>query len=223
MTIPGTFGSLVAFLFFLAPGVLWNQLRRGWRTPAERSSFQEISVVALFGTAFSSVSTAITLGFAELFHPGWYNEVQDLIDGKQSARSTGLTLPAVLAAIELLLSAVLVVIAFVIARQFIFGAEKLNITAWAKVIDDPPSGSLVYAVAQLSNGSEVRGQVVGHDLAGPSEDRHLILGKPIAVRSDPNAAAGPVALPYERLVLQAASVSSLGVIYGTPPGPQANQ
>jgi hypothetical protein len=215
MSIPGTFGELVAFILFLAPGVLWNQLRHSWKAPAERSTFQEISVVALFGTAFTSVSTAATLAVAHGINRVYYSNVENLLDGKTQLSAVGLTFPVVLAAVELVFSCLLVVVVFLFTRKGIYGPQEPQRTAWQQVLDDErPDGASAFGIVELVDGSEWRGEVVAHSLTGPPEDRYLILGTPIAFRDDPARSAPPQKLPYLRLVLPAERVSSLAVLYG---------
>jgi hypothetical protein len=220
LTVPNTVGSIVAFLFFIVPGVLWNQLRESWRSPAERSAFSEISVTAFVGTAFSSVSTAIVLTVADRLSPAWYATVNQLADGSTTLKRTGLTRVAVLGLIELVGAALLVLLVFALTRRQLYGERKAPVSAWQQVLQEQvPADSRVFAVLQLVDGRQINGEVAGFDTRGTAlSDRYLMLGKPISVQSNPESVLPPSPVPWHSFVVTADQIISFAVVYAHVPG-----
>jgi hypothetical protein len=67
--IPATFGALLGFLGFVAPGLVYNTIAERRRPPRNESTFAEISRVALTSLGFSLIGLAILWLLQQ--HPGF--------------------------------------------------------------------------------------------------------------------------------------------------------
>jgi hypothetical protein len=64
--IPGTFGTTLTFLAFVAPGLLFELLRERRRPSSEESAFREASRIALASLAFTLTTSLVMLGVRQL-------------------------------------------------------------------------------------------------------------------------------------------------------------
>ncbi len=68
--VPNTAGTLVAFLFFVTPGLLFMLLAERRRPAAPGSTFREISTVGLISVVCTTIATAV-LAIARARRPRW--------------------------------------------------------------------------------------------------------------------------------------------------------
>jgi hypothetical protein len=64
--IPDTFGTILTFLAFVAPGLLFELLREQRRPATEESTFREASRIALASLAFTLTALLLMLGVRQL-------------------------------------------------------------------------------------------------------------------------------------------------------------
>ncbi len=65
--IPSTTAAVVGFLFFVAPGLVWELQQERQRPPRDGSTFREVSRVALASVIFTSSATVLLAGLRALF------------------------------------------------------------------------------------------------------------------------------------------------------------
>jgi hypothetical protein len=68
--VPSTAATLIGFLFFVAPGLLFDLLAERWRPPVGASAFREISRVGLVSLVCSGASMAVLAALRAL-KPEW--------------------------------------------------------------------------------------------------------------------------------------------------------
>jgi hypothetical protein len=175
--VPETVGSLVAFLFFVTPGLTFELLRERSRPQRQHTAFRETAIVVIGSVAFSSIAVA-SLAVVRSIWPGWMPDPHALAadPGDYAAEHIGVVTRAL--AIEV---GVATMLAFawhrVLCRVRPGGQMSAN-PAWFEVTDGNanPRRDRVLAFVELEDGSAMRGFIKGYDFAPDQTLRTLVLG-----------------------------------------------
>lgn len=177
-------GTLVAFVVFVAPGVLWTWLAEHRRATTERSDVMDVALIALTSVIFSLPSGLL----AVLLSYNWHLGNKRLIDAWfDNGVNTGdeLTRLSLVLLVQLGLSVVLVLASFKLLSARIFGdLWILRDSHWTHELEKLPENPHLYAEVRIDDNVHVRGVVGSMSEQFDQEKRELTLLPPIRIETD---------------------------------------
>ena len=211
---PDGWGSALAFLLFVAPGIIFDLLSRSRRVGAEESTFREISRVALFSLLLSLVA-AVPVGLVAARIPIVLSAVSSVQSGElvwlsgQGAALVGLALA------QLALSSFLACGLHALLKRFSHGQDIVLESQWTRVFrrDCPPNHDM-YLRAKMTSGAVWTGRLLGFSPDLELDHRELVLGPPMRMRgADKDTPSVEVPSDFDRLVLRGNEIVSMLVQY----------
>jgi hypothetical protein len=174
--MPTTVGTLVAFLFLLTPGLVFELLRERSRPAREHSAFRDASIAVVASVAFSSLALALLL-VVRAVDGDWMPSPEDLVrhPGRYTADHLGLVARALLLEVGLATG-----LAWLWHRVLCWRHPGGRITlnpAWFEIVRGTanPRHDRVYVSLDLQDGSTVRGLVKGYDMTADRSLGNLVL------------------------------------------------
>jgi hypothetical protein len=208
--LPTGLAGVAVFLFFVAPGALWDARIRRRRPAIAQSTTRELATVALWSLVFSVIAAAIVIGVAKVVADHRLQELDAWLRA-DSPRSDTLVV-VVFGLAQLLTSLALVLLADLLFGARLYGKPVLrDESAWTAAFKtNTPTDSRPFVIATLHDGSAFSGLVEQFSADLPLADRELTLVEPIAAFVD-----GEPQLQTEirRVVLAAPQVQSLEIQY----------
>ncbi|MER5757458.1 DUF6338 family protein [Streptomyces sp. NPDC002088] len=217
----GTFGAVLGFVFFVAPGVLWARLGDSQRAPRPESAFRESGSIALASAVFSALSTVLVLGGLWLVNAGMVRALDRWVCGRHTAADS-VVLPVWTVAAELAVVLALVLLADRVLGARLFGSRGRGkrfevVSGWVRSWEQVPLGLRdvrQIATVRLCDGTVLRGELVRISNTLDVDRRELILGAPIVrVTERTDGSEQRVRLPDTRVVIAGREVRALGLIY----------
>lgn len=207
--IPGTTGAIVGFLFFVAPGLVWELGRERKRPALEGSTFREISRVALMSVVF----TVSAIGVLALVRTAWPEalvDVEQWIRRPRSYERQNLDKIAWSAVAELVIACALAWAFSGFPMPWKRGNRAAMVAApvtWT-VLSDGVKDCVPFVSARCTDGATYTGRCLGVDVTG--ENRYMALCPPITVA---RGGRDPAALDsdWKRLLLPVEDVRVLTV------------
>jgi hypothetical protein len=168
--IPQTAAALLAFLFLVAPGIVFENLRERRRPTFDQTTFREVSRLALASLWFSVLSLVLLAGLragvpAIMPDPGrWLREGNRYVQSNYQVVGW------------FFLAEVLIAIGLAAAWSWWLGRGKTSdirrISAWYKVFRHlPPTGSEPFVRVFVEGGTEYYGKVQYRDGLEPDEQQ----------------------------------------------------
>lgn len=209
---PDGWSTALAFLLFVAPGIVFDLLSRHRRTEVDESSFREASRVALSSLVFSLPASALVVLVSTQLDRVT-RAAHRLASGNAVLISAdGLVILLVMLA-ELALACLFAVITHLALRASAKSSDIELISAWTRVFRrDCPAGHDAYVRVKLTSGSVWTGRVVGSSPDLELDNRELVLAPPLTSRG-PTGDLTPLAPEYHRVVLTGGEIASLAVQY----------
>jgi hypothetical protein len=205
--IPTGVASVIAFIFFIAPGLAWELLVERRRPEISESAFREASRVALASTPFSVVSTAVVLIAAWRVNPSWTRDLSNWAISGNASNSQAIVVASCVALAELIFALLLVLLAWsAFADRWYGTARAYRKSAWGLFLNASGKNEVKIATVRLAGGSTYRGRVVAfsNDLAW--QDREILLQSPLFLVGDNGTLTR---LPDEYIAIPAASMESV--------------
>jgi hypothetical protein len=174
--VPETVGSLVAFLFFVTPGLAFELLRERSRPQRQHTAFRETAIVVIASVAFSSIAVTL-LAVVRWIWPGWMPDPHALAadPGDYAAEHVGVVARAL--AIEVVTATMLAFIWHRLLCRLRPGGQMSANPAWFEITNGNanPRRDRVLAYVELEDGSALRGFIKGYDFAPDQTLRNLVL------------------------------------------------
>jgi Family of unknown function (DUF6338) len=211
--IPQTVLALVAFLFLVAPGLLFELLRERRRPARNETSFREGSRTAL-------ASLLITLGALLLLAavdswraPTLVPDITAWIRDPQSYAVAATSQIIRFLLIELIVAlAIALAIDQVTARRMKGKILPFGM-AWWSVLQQEAPGARPFVRVRLSDGSEYSGTVTLYDLDPSPANRDLVLGAPLTWQAADASEPSRIDEEWQRLCIPGAMIQTLLVQY----------
>lgn len=209
---PDGWGSALAFLLFVAPGIVFDLLSRRRRAGVDESAFREASRVALSSLVFSLLAALLVVPRASR-SPIVVRAARAVEAGGLSwLSSEGLALLGVAVA-QLVLSCVLAFGWHSVLRLIGHGGNIVLGSAWTRVFRlDLPDDHEGYVLAKLTSGAVWAGRVLSFSPDLELDHRELVLGQPLSIETASGDMAD-VPSDFQRVVLRATEISTLTVMY----------
>ena len=214
---PEGWGSALAFLLFVAPGIAFDLLSRRRRAAADESTFREVSRVALSSLAFSLPALAAVVVIGSQI-PAVVTVTRRVEAGTLVISSLGGLIAVGILLVQLGLSCFLALIVHLLLRRFGRGGDIEPISGWTRVLRaDRPTGHDVYVRVKLTNNAVWSGRVASFSPDLDVEQRELVLMPPLTTRgADPSNGLAPVPDDFQRVVFTGSQITSLAVQYRKP-------
>lgn len=211
--VPESVGALLAFLLFVAPGILF-ELRRARRLPErEQTAFFEISRVALASVVLSGASICI-LVLVRMLWPllmpdpsAWFA----LGTKEYLAQNHGVVARALL--LELAIAGLLAFVADRALTRRTDGAMRDQPGWFAMFREWAPKGCVVHASVTMKDGTIYAGRVTGYSTHRDLARRELALGQPAFVRGSGGEEVRRVHPHLQRIWLPGDEVAAVFVEY----------
>ena len=180
--IPSTVATLISFVVFVAPGILWDMLVARRKPSKTESAFHEVSRIALFSTPFSAFGVASTMSLIYVAHRPWLSQLASWIRNGRPPTSASIVLGAVLVVVELLFAGGALTLTWWQLAPHIYGTATVREeSAWTYALKKPAEADEVWATVRLTSGDSVRGRVLAFTSDFGWADRELTLGEPLSV------------------------------------------
>lgn len=212
MPVPDSTVTLAAFLFFIAPGLLFETLYERRRPAREETTFREVSRVVLASIGLSGAAIAVLL-VVRLIAPNAVADPESL-----SRDSTGYTNAhfdlVVTSAVLVLLISLLGAWLWHLAQVKRAGGGTIQPSdPWFEVLrKSAPNGEVPYVRVRVDGDHVYEGSVVGVTYNHDPARRAIVLGRPLSVKP-PNETRRMIPGPYQRVVLTGSEVKALTVAY----------
>lgn len=212
--IPGTVATLVSFVLFVAPGLLWELLVARRKPTKDESAFREVSRIAVVSAPFSALAVAATLLLARAVHAPWISQLTSWVRTGQPPTNSIMLVGAVLVVVELVIAGSLLGLTWLLFGTRIYGeATLLEESAWTFALRKPKDSDEVWATVRLQSGDRVRGRVLSFTADFKWADREVTLGAPLSVL----ASDGMIHPLYDQcLVIPAASIEYVASMIPPP-------
>jgi len=204
--IPTGVASVIAFIFFVAPGLAWELLVERRRPGITESTFREASRAALASTPFSVVSSAAVLIVAWRVNPAWTHDLSSWAVSGNAQSGQVIVIASCVALAELVLALLLVLLAWwAVADNWYGTARSHRRNTWDLVLN-AKKGEEKIATIRLTGGMTYRGRVVAfsNDLAW--QEREILLESPLFIVRDDGTL---IRLPEEHVSIPATSMESV--------------
>lgn len=225
--IPTTWLSVVLFVLFVAPGLLFDLLADKRRATGPQSPFREASRVVLASLAFTSVGIAV-VSLVRVIHASWMPDPRQMLGGTREYLIEHLGALLWAGALEL---AVALGCAWGFHQVLVVrhGAPLRQVSAWKAVFrDDVPVPTVGVAPApiadvavtilvrvKLLNGTVFTGQVAHYTADLELPVREIVLGPPLFSKTGSNPLTA-LSTDWSRLILAGSSIESIAVQYQLP-------
>lgn len=212
---PTTWGTVLAFLAFVAPGLFYDLLRARREINSRESTFREISRITFVSTVCSSIAVVLTVGVLffcrALGFSATFPRPQALLLGD-----------AEFLVQHLLGITILLIVAMTVSLFAAWFLERLlrrgkpgnvsNISLWASVFrKDKPDDSDVFLRVKLLNGSSWSGKLT-HSSPDPElEERELALGSPLEFKATDGTSHRIEG--WQRVLISGNQIESIAVKY----------
>jgi hypothetical protein len=211
--LPQSWLAVILFVFFVAPGLLFDILSERRRASFAESSFREISRVVLASLVFTALAVA-TLAAVRVAKPQWLPAPERLLQPDRAYVASHNMLIFRALVLEVVV-ALLLAWLFHLSLSLRHGASIRPVSAWRKAFKaDRPKGAEVYVRVRLTNGVVYLGQLADFTVDMELADRELILGSPLFSKTE-DRPLSPVPSTYQRLVIRAAAIDAIFVEYRT--------
>ncbi len=210
--IPGNWLSILLFLLFVAPGLLFDLLSERRRAGFAESAFREVSRIILGSLAFSGFAFAVVV-IVRTIHPSWMPDPKRLLEpgGSYARDHYRLILRTLVLQEALALVTALAWHLFLAKKQG--GATIRPISAWTQVFKrDCPRGHDAYVRVRLEGGVIYSGLVANFTSDLEVGGRELILAPPMASKTSDNPMMA-VPRQYQRVVIQGSAIQVMSVEY----------
>jgi hypothetical protein len=211
--IPDTWLSVLLFLLFVAPGLLFDMLSERRRASYTESAFREASRVALASVVFSLVAIAV-LGGIRVIVPQVFPDPGDLLaqnPGAYAAHHYGQIFLALVAQVALACGAA-ATFDWILGRRKGSGTIR-KISAWQMVLRQKlPKGYEAYARVRLSSGIVYTGLVFAHSPDFDLDNRELILTQPMSSKL-PGGTLAPVPEQFKTVAIRGSLIDTMSVEY----------
>ncbi len=211
--IPQTVLSLVAFLFLVAPGLVF-ELRRERRRPTwEETAFREASRIAL-ASLLLSVGAVLVLVVVGRWIPTLLPDVRSWLRNSRNYLPDHFGVVSRFLLLELgvaLLLAVLADLALGVRRR----STIRPLSAWYRVFRaELPHGGQPFVRVRVDDGTEYCGVLAAYSPDYALADRELVLASPLTLRRPDEPSPTPLAdPPWKRVVIRGPAVQDLWVAY----------
>jgi hypothetical protein len=206
--IPSSLATVVGFLFFVAPGLLFELLLGRRRPTKVESAFGEASRVALFSAPFTIVSTAAVVLVVHHLNQHWLDLIVQWSTTGKPPSAGAMIAAALLALIEVALACIGVLVVSLIAAWKLRKRKFTPKSAWSYSLT-PPAGSSTIVTVITTDGTQYRGQVLGFSPDLPWEEREITLCQPLSVLRDKELSP----LPEQFLLLHSSSIASISAVW----------
>lgn len=217
--IPQTAAAVMAFFVFVAPGVLFEWMRRTRRPVVGRSSFDEAAVVAISSTFFTLAAYAVVAAVAS--HRPWlFPDVEAWAqDPDKYAAANVLLIVRTMAIICGIACAIAIAWHFVLCRprvakaiNWLTGGRRMtpHPALFSLLVERVPANSRPYVSALLKDGRQVAGWFAGMD--DDIEKGAIVLDGPIKVRTRHDADEVDLGL-WQYIVLSKSEIANLSARY----------
>lgn len=211
--IPATFGALLGFLGFVAPGLVYNTIAERRRPPRSESTFTEISRVALTSLGFSLIGLAILWLLQQHSGLALPNIGSWLIHGNKYASSNlGKVFFGLIAQI-ILACGLAAAVAWILTRKSRsrFRTDTIYGSVFRKWSPER-FGNWVYV--KLEDGTEFRGYERAHYDRGEAAARAIVLqGKMLKRKLQDESDWQPIGNSWDIVVIDSARIHYMQVIY----------
>ena len=174
--------TLISFVVFVAPGILWDMLVARRKPSKTESAFHEVSRIALFSTPFSAFGVASTASLVYGVHRSWLSQLASWIRNGRPPTSASIVLGAALVVVELLFAGGALTLTWWQLARHIYGTATVrDESAWTYALEKPTEADEVWATVRLTSGESVRGRILAFTSDFAWADRELTLGEPLSV------------------------------------------
>ncbi|WP_280194981.1 DUF6338 family protein [Nocardia farcinica] len=230
---PSTWLTLIAFFYFIAPGLLYDRLTAHKTAKRRESAFTEVSRVALVSTLCSAGGFLLIWGFAGIC--AWQD--WKLLPDPSAMIKQG----SVYFADNFLKVLITAAVLFVLSLAISYGAVLLihrntegDIdfqSAWRRVMlldrPEPKKTTITFARVTMKDGSVWDGHVAYFSPDMEFADREIVLTKPLRFKAKPETSPAPGSAPstpslqllpaaHMFTVLKDADIASLVIRYERP-------
>lgn len=217
--IPSSWATVLAFLFALSPGLLFDSVARKRRPGERRSTFREIAQIVLVSTVSVGIAAPILMLLQNVSEKRKEFSIgvpfADLLffSGEDVRKApTG-----VVVTLTLLL---LLTLAVALAGVYVFvpkGETTHDVdTVWRKSFAvSAPKGTKPFAVVGLKDGRTVEGHLASWTSDPLASSRDIALARPLYVRDKRRRTRKNVPSKIERIVLNEAEISAISLKYLT--------
>jgi hypothetical protein len=218
---PDGWSAALAFLFFVAPGIVFDLLSRRREPEADESAFREASRVALSSLVFSLPASAVVVLASTRVHR-LTRVAQRIASGDVVLFSADGFIILVVMLAELALACLFAYVAHRVLMRSSRSSDIERISAWKKAFrHDCPAYHEAHVRAKLKSGSVWTGRVVSYTPDFELDNRELVLGPPLSSRG-PNGKLTPLEPDFHRVVLTGDQIASLAVEYHRTRTPAEN-
>jgi hypothetical protein len=208
-----TWLSVLLFLLFVAPGLLFDMLSERRRASYTESAFREASRVALASLAFSLTAVAV-LGGIRAIVPKVFPDPGDLLaqnPGTYAAHHYGQIFLTLVAQVALACGAASVFDRILGKRKGSGSIRKIS--AWQMVLRQKlPKGHEAYVRVRLSSGIVYTGLVFAHSPDFDLDNRELILTQPMSSKL-PGGTLTPVPSQFKTVTIVGTLIETMSVEY----------
>lgn len=214
--VPSTWLTVLLFLVFVAPGLVFDLLSGRRRAGASESAFREISRVVFAGTIFSGVALLVLSGLRARYQPGWIVDPGALLrDGSKYAIANYQAIAETLGA-GFGISVGLVLAWHLTLDVFTKGSSIRQRSAWTQAIRfDPPKDHYAYARVRLEDGTIYAGKVRSFTPDIETSDREIALSQPHLKTRRKDSTNGLKSLPpeYQRIIIPGSAIAAVVISY----------
>jgi hypothetical protein len=211
--IPDTFGGVLAFLAFVAPGITFYLVQERRRPHQENSSFREVSQIALASLVFTlaSISCLILLHrYASTVVPDismWIRQGNRYVADHPAAVFAGIGLDVIAACVFGAGSA------WLITRNS--GASISNVGAWHRILrEESPPGTRPWLHIRLEDETEFWGYLRHYTPDDSANVREIVLGGTTVMwRRKGEDARSSIGDNWDAVCLSANRIQYIRVIY----------
>lgn len=178
--IPNSFGTVIAFLLFIAPGAIWQWWRSRYRSSAKETFLTETARAALISIAASMAAALLTAQWT------WIPIFKRNPVGSSAidTASMNFTLDVLIAI--LINAAIACALTWIVALICWHGPPTVtSMNVWTRTFSS--FGSRPYLIVELTDGTAWKGYYVSHDLDIDSSTKNLAIGRPLLAK---NSASG---------------------------------
>jgi hypothetical protein len=214
--VPSTWLSIIFFLLFVAPGILFDLLSERRRPGATESAFREISRVVLGSVAFSTVGLVVA-GVVRAVFPGRMPDLARLFANADAYMSTHYRVVMFALALETGVACSAAAGAHWLLMKHAKRPPLRAVSAWQMVLrEECPSGRTPYLRVRTTRGDVYMGYVGYSSADLSSAEREIVLVPPLWSKLADGRELRPVPVEWQRIVLPARDVAALAVSYRLP-------
>jgi len=210
--VPGSWLSVLLFVLFVAPGLLFDLLSERRRAGFSESGSRELSRIVLGSLAFSG-SAFVLLAILRTVHPAWMPDPRRLLEPRDSYAKDHYRLILRTLALQGSLALTAAWAWHILLAKKQGGATIRPVSAWTQVFKrDCPKGHDAYVRVRLESGVIYSGLVANFTSDLEVDGRELILAQPMASRTGENPMTA-VPGQYQRVVIRGSAIQVMSVEY----------